>query len=70
MQELKELRKRLAKERNVPAYIVFSDDVLIAMVTEQPRTLAEMGNISGVGPKKLALYGETFLAALRTPPAR
>jgi len=61
---LKELRKRLAEERNVPAYIVFSDAVLIAMVTEQPLTAEELGKISGVGPKKLALYGDAFLAVL------
>jgi ATP-dependent DNA helicase RecQ len=61
---LKELRKRLAEERNMPAYIIFSDAVLIAMVREQPQNEAELGRISGVGPKKLALYGEAFLAVL------
>ncbi|HET8937091.1 MAG TPA: ATP-dependent DNA helicase RecQ [Polyangiales bacterium] len=61
---LKELRKRLAEERNVPAYIIFSDAVLIAMVAEQPQNAAQLGQISGVGPKKLALYGEAFLAVL------
>ena len=61
---LKELRKRLAKERNVPAYIIFSDAVLSAMVAEQPQSTNELGKISGVGPKKLALYGGAFLAVL------
>jgi ATP-dependent DNA helicase RecQ len=61
---LKELRKRLAEERNVPAYIIFSDAVLISMCVEQPQNAAELGKISGVGPKKLALYGEAFLAVL------
>ena len=63
-ERLKELRKRLAEERNVPAYIIFSDAVLIAMVAEQPQTAQELGKISGVGPKKLALYGDAFLAVL------
>lgn len=61
---LKELRKRLAEERNVPAYIIFSDAVLLAMVAEQPENPQQLGQISGVGPKKLALYGDAFLAAL------
>ena len=61
---LKELRKRLAEERNVPAYIIFSDAVLIAMATEQPQNAAELSQISGIGPRKLAQYGEAFLAVL------
>jgi ATP-dependent DNA helicase RecQ len=61
---LKELRKRLAAERNVPAYIIFSDAVLLAMVAEQPQNADQLGKISGVGPKKLALYGAAFLALL------
>jgi ATP-dependent DNA helicase RecQ len=61
---LKELRKRLAEERNVPAYIIFSDAVLLAMVAEQPQNAAELSKISGVGPRKLELYGKAFLAAL------
>jgi ATP-dependent DNA helicase RecQ len=64
LDRLKELRKRLAKERSVPAYIIFSDAVLIAMVTEQPQSKEELGKISGIGPRKLALYGNAFLAAL------
>lgn len=61
---LKQLRKRIAEERKVPAYVIFSDAVLIAMTVEQPLNEAELGKISGVGPKKLALYGEAFLAVL------
>jgi ATP-dependent DNA helicase RecQ len=61
---LKELRKRLAEERGVPAYIIFSDAVLLSMVAEQPQNPNELSKISGVGPRKLELYGEAFLAAL------
>ncbi|HET8937102.1 MAG TPA: ATP-dependent DNA helicase RecQ [Polyangiales bacterium] len=61
---LKELRKRLAEERGVPAYIIFSDAVLLSMVAEQPQNANELSKISGVGPRKLELYGEAFLAAL------
>ncbi len=61
---LRETRKRLADERNVPAYIIFSDAVLRAMAGARPRTLAAMRRISGVGEKKLAEFGEIFLEAL------
>jgi ATP-dependent DNA helicase RecQ len=62
---LKELRKRLAAEHNVPAYIIFSDAVLIALTAQRPQSDAELGKISGIGPKKLAQYGEAFLAVLK-----
>ncbi len=61
---LRETRKRIADERNVPAYVVFSDAVLRAMAQIRPRTLAAMRKISGVGEKKLAEFGETFLDVL------
>ena len=66
-QRLRLLRKRLADARSVPAYVVFSDATLLAMAESRPATLAELLTISGVGPKKLASYGEEFLAALREP---
>ncbi len=61
---LREKRKMLADERNVPAYVVFSDAVLRAMAREKPQTLSAMRRISGVGEKKLADYGEIFVAAI------
>ncbi len=61
---LKTLRKSLADKRKVPAYVIFSDATLLAMAAARPRTRAEFLAISGVGPKKLASYGDTFLAAL------
>jgi ATP-dependent DNA helicase RecQ len=63
---LKSLRKRLADGRKVPAYVIFSDATLLAMAAARPRTRAEFLAISGVGPKKLASYGDVFLAALAT----
>ncbi len=62
---LRALRKRLADERGVPAYIVFNDRVLRAMADQRPSTAAELLRISGVGPKKLERYGEVFLEAIR-----
>ncbi len=63
-QRLRTLRKRLADEQGVPAYIVFSDQVLWEMVETRPRTLAEMLDVSGIGPAKLERYGPAFLDAL------
>jgi ATP-dependent DNA helicase RecQ len=62
---LKDLRKRIADQRGVPAYIVFSDFSLLEMSRQRPTSEQELLAISGVGPKKLAQYGEEFLAALR-----
>jgi ATP-dependent DNA helicase RecQ len=64
-ERLRELRRRLADERGVPAYIVFSDRVLWDMVERAPATPEEMLEVSGVGPAKLDRYGEAFLEALR-----
>ena len=61
---LKTLRKSLADKRKVPAYVIFSDATLLAMAAARPRTRAELLAVSGVGPKKLASYGDTFLAVL------
>ena len=62
---LKVLRKRLADERNIPAYIVFSDATLQHMARFRPTTPDHLLAISGVGPKKLETYGEVFLDLLR-----
>jgi ATP-dependent DNA helicase RecQ len=61
---LRDLRKELADERDVPAYVVFSDAVLRAMARELPRTAAQLRAISGVGEKKLADFGSRFLAEI------
>jgi len=62
---LRTLRKQLADERDVPAFVIFSDAVLHAMAREVPTTPAGLRAISGVGDKKLADFGEQFLAAIR-----
>ena len=61
---LKTLRKSLADKRKVPAYVIFSDATLLAMAAARPRTRSEFLGVSGVGPKKLASYGDAFLAVL------
>jgi ATP-dependent DNA helicase RecQ len=61
---LRDLRGRLAREQGVPAYVIFHDATLFAMLRGRPRTLDALGSISGVGERKLARYGEAFLSAL------
>ncbi|WP_298469992.1 DNA helicase RecQ [uncultured Erythrobacter sp.] len=57
---LRAKRAELAKANNVPAYVIFHDSVLRAMAAQKPTTLAAMGELSGVGAKKLDTYGEAF----------
>ncbi len=61
---LRQLRKRLADERGVPSYIIFSDVALRHMARDYPETPVDFLSISGVGEKKLAEYGEIFLAEI------
>lgn len=61
MERLVRLRLSIAKEQNVPAYVVFTNATLESMCTLMPRTRAEMLTVSGVGQKKLELYGDAFL---------
>ena len=60
-ERLRELRKRLADERDVPAYIVFSDVALRQMARNYPERERDFARISGVGEKKLREFGEVFL---------
>ena len=64
---LKQLRKRLAADKRVPAYVVFSDATLIEMSVAKPQDLDALGEVKGVGPKKLEDYGEAFLRELTSP---
>jgi ATP-dependent DNA helicase RecQ len=63
-ERLRQLRKRLADERDVPAYIVFSDVALRQMARDYPGNALEFGRITGVGQRKLAEFGEVFLAEI------
>ncbi len=58
---LRALRNRLAKEQNVPSYVIFPDKTLTEMTIVKPVTKDQMLEISGVGQTKLSRYGETFL---------
>ena len=54
----------MARELNLPAYVVFHDVTLAEMARTAPRTLATLGEISGVGTKKLEAYGNAILKVL------
>ncbi|WP_295474492.1 DNA helicase RecQ [uncultured Pseudomonas sp.] len=61
---LRVLRRRLAEEHGVPPYVIFPDSTLLEMLRSQPRSMAEMARVSGVGARKLERYGEAFLEVL------
>ena len=65
LQRLRSLRKHLADAQAVPPYIVFADSSLRLMAQQQPQTLADFAQISGVGKRKLEQYGERFTAEIR-----
>ena len=63
-ERLRELRRRLAGEQSVPAYVVFADRSLADMAARQPATRDEFLACHGVGAAKLERYGDEFLAAI------
>ncbi len=62
---LHKLRKQYADATKVPPYVIFADSSLRLMAQQQPQTLAQFAQISGVGARKLAQYGEMFTAEIR-----
>jgi ATP-dependent DNA helicase RecQ len=63
-ERLRVLRRTLADERDVPAYVIFSDVSLREMARSCPKTLSEFEGIPGVGKQKLKDFGEIFTAAI------
>ena len=63
--DLRAWRAEVAREHNLPAYLVFNDATLADMARIAPQTLGELAQISGVGVKKLQAYGEQILRALK-----
>jgi ATP-dependent DNA helicase RecQ len=61
---LRQLRKRIADEQNVPPYVIFTDTTLQEMAAERPVTRTAMLAIGGVGMKKFENYGEVFIKAI------
>ncbi len=64
-ERLRALRRRLADDEGVPAFVVFSDATLRGLAAAKPTGPQAMLRVSGVGPAKLERYGEAFLAAIR-----
>ena len=62
---LRILRKRLADQEALPAYIVLSDKVLHLLSASRPTTIEEFGNISGIGEYKKKKYGKEFVELIR-----
>ncbi len=62
---LRELRREIAQAADVPPYVVFHDSTLREMTARRPATPAALGEITGVGTRKLEAHGEAFLAVIR-----
>jgi ATP-dependent DNA helicase RecQ len=67
--ELKALRSVLARERGVPAYIIFPDRTLHELVRHKPTTIEAFGAIHGVGQAKLRDFGAPFVATIKAQAA-
>ena len=70
LKALKALRRRLAEQENVPAYVIFPDRTLIELANARPTTRRAMHAVHGVGAVKLDKYGDAFLAAIAAAPER
>lgn len=65
-EELRQLRRKLADEENVPAFVIFADSVLREMAEKRPSTQENLLSLSGIGQKKSERYGDIFLQTLKT----
>lgn len=63
--QLKALRLSIAKEHNLPPYVIFHDKTLLAMASRRPLYLDSLAQIPGVGASKLDKYGSRFLAVIK-----
>ena len=64
-EQLRVLRRKLADERDVPAYVIFSDVSLREMARRYPTTPEEFGQVPGVGQQKLRDFAEVFIEAIK-----
>jgi len=62
---LRELRAQLAREQNVPAYVIFHDSTLRNIAERRPTSLDELAQVGGIGGTKLERYGEQLVEAVR-----
>lgn len=66
-ERLRAHRAQVAKERNVPAYVIAFDRTLVEMATHRPNTPAQLLAIHGMGPSRVDQYGDGFLRVLGEP---
>ena len=64
-EELRILRKRLADQQAIPAYIVLSDKTLHQLAIQRPTTLEEFGMVNGIGEYKKERYGKDFVETIK-----
>jgi ATP-dependent DNA helicase RecQ len=64
-ERLRQLRARIAREGNLPAFVVCHDSTLKQLALRKPRDVAALAGVKGMGPYKIKMYGEAFLDALR-----
>jgi ATP-dependent DNA helicase RecQ len=64
-QKLRALRASIAKEMNVPPYVIFPDTTLMALAKERPARRDDLLGIPGIGATKRERYGDAFLAVIR-----
>lgn len=64
-EKLRVLRKQLADEQGIPAYLIFSDKTLQLIAHHLPCTMEEFGRVNGVGEYKCQKYGKTFISLIK-----
>ena len=64
-EKLRKVRRELAQERNVPAFVILSDAALKDMASKKPKTAEQLLNVYGIGEVKQRQFGEAFLGAVR-----
>ena len=64
--QLRNLRKILSEQENIPAYALFTNEQLATMVTQRVDSLAELSKIEGIGKARLEKYGKSFLQLLQS----
>lgn len=62
---LKAVRRDLAQQAGVPAFVIFADRTLVDMATRRPQTLEDMTDVYGIGDQKLERFGQVFLDVVR-----